>query len=159
MTVAFIACAERGTLERQALLLCRSLRRYGGRYARAPFYTFQPRRGTEVSPATLAALGGLGVEHVAERLNADYEDCPYANKVFASAWAEENLGEDVLVFLDSDTVMTGEPSELDLPEGFDAAARPVNNRKLGSTGPGDANEDYWKKLYEICGVAGEPFVT
>jgi hypothetical protein len=159
MTVAFIACAERGTLEQQALLLCRSLRRYGGRYARAPFYTFQPRGGTEISDETLAALNAHGVEHVTERLNTEHKDCPYANKIFASAWAEEHLREEVLVFLDSDTVMTGEPSELDLPDGIDAAARPVNNRKLGSTGVGDLNEGYWKRLYEICGVEGEPFVN
>jgi hypothetical protein len=158
MKVAFIACAERGTLEQQALLLSRSLRRYGGRYARAPFYTFQPRRGTEVSRETLTTLNSLGVEHVTERLNTDYEDCPYANKVFASAWAEENLTEDVLVFTDSDTVFVAEPAELDLPRGTDAAARPVNNQRLGSTGAGDTNEDYWKKLYEICGVEDEPFV-
>jgi hypothetical protein len=159
MTVAFIACAERGTLEQQTMLLCRSLRRYGGRYARAPFYTFQPRKGTEISRETLAALHALGGEHITERLNTEYDDCPYANKIFASAWAEEHLPADVLVFTDSDTVLTGEPAELDLPAGIDAAARPVNNRKLGSTGAGDPNESYWQRLYEICGVTGEPFVS
>jgi hypothetical protein len=158
LTIAFILCAERGVLEQQAVLLCRSLRRYGGRHAGAPIYTFQPRRGTEIGRETLAVLSSLGVEHITETLNTDHEDCPYANKVFASAWAEENLREEVLVFVDSDTVFVAEPAELNLPESTDAAVRPVNNRRLGSTGAGDDNEDYWKKLYQICGVEGEHFV-
>jgi hypothetical protein len=158
MTVAFMACVERGTLEQQALLLCRSLRRYGGRYARAPFYTFSPRRGVGPGGRTLAALAALGAEHSDEELNREYGDYGYGNKIFASAWAEEHLREEVLVFLDSDTVMTGEPSELDLPDGIDAAARPADSTFMNSTGPADPLDAYWMKVYDLFKLNREPFV-
>jgi hypothetical protein len=152
LTIAFIACLERGSLEEQTILLCRSIRRFAGRYRDAPIYTFQPREGAEISPQTLAVLEQLGVSHSTERLNREFKESGYVNKIMVSARAEEVLKEEVLVFVDSDTIMTGEPLELDLPMRCDAAALPVNNRRLGSTGPGDTNEPYWQRMYDICGV-------
>lgn len=158
MSVAFIACVERGALEQQTLLLCRSLRRYGGRYASAPFYTFSPRRGRAPCRHTLDALATLGAEHNDEELNREHADYGYGNKLLVSAWAEENLREDVLVFIDSDTVITGEPSELDLPEGFDAAARPADSVFMNSTGPAHPMDAYWRKVYDLFRLGREPFV-
>jgi hypothetical protein len=158
MSVAFIACVERGSLEQQTLLLCRSLRRYGGRYARAPFYTFSPRRSIAPCERTLVALASLGAEHCDKELNREYADYGYGNKLFVSAWAEENLKEDVLVFLDSDTVITGEPSELDLPEDTDAAARPADSTFMNSTGPAHPMDAYWRKVYDLFELSREPFV-
>src|SRR5947209_4733935 len=160
MSLAFIACAERGYLEDEVKLLCRSIRHYAASYRDAAIYTFQPRRGMEVSADTLAVLNELGVVHITEILNTRFEHYAIGNKVFASAWAEENLTEDVLVFLDSDTVVLGEPTELDLPEEIGCAVRPCNRWEGGisSAGEGDANEAYWRKVYETCGVTSEPFV-
>jgi hypothetical protein len=158
MSVAFIACVERGALEQQTVLLCRSLRRYGGRYARAPFYTFSPRRGHGPGKHTLAALAALGAEHRDEELNREYGDYGYGNKIFASAWAEEQIQADVLVFTDSDTVLTGEPTELDLPAGIDAAARPADSIYMNSTGPADPLDAYWRKVYDLFKLSREPFV-
>jgi len=152
MSLAFVACVERGALEDQTVLLCRSIRRYAGRYRDAAVYTFQPRAGTAVADETLKALRALGAVHSDKILNARYPDCPYANKILASAEAEEKLTEDVIIFLDSDTIVTGEPADLDLPEEFAAAASPVCNRRLASTGPGDPNEPFWQTLYSTCGV-------
>jgi hypothetical protein len=158
MSVAFIACVERGTLEQQTLLLCRSLRRYGGCHANAPFYTFSPRRGVGPCRPTRLALGDLGVEHIDEELNCEYRDYGYGNKVFVSAWAEEHLREDVLVFLDSDTVITGEPSELDLPKDADAAVRPADSTFMNSTGPAHPMDAYWQSVYQLLKLRCEPFV-
>jgi hypothetical protein len=159
MALAFIACVERGPLEDQAVLLCRSIRRYAGRYKNAAIYTYQPRAGTAISGTTLDAIRGLGVTHSDETLNERYADCGFANKVFACAAAEEERTEDVLVFLDSDTLITAEPSDLDLPDGIDAAALPVCNRRLGSTVFGDPNEAYWRELYALRGITADGRVT
>ncbi len=160
MSLAFIACVERGYLEDEAKLLCRSIRRYAGRYSDAPIYTFQPRQGMEISAQTLSALSELGVTHVTDTLNTEFEEYAIGNKIFTTAWAEENLTEDILVFLDSDTIIVGEPADLDLPEEFDCAVRPCNRWEGGisSTGPGDANEAYWQKVYRTCGQTAEAFV-
>lgn len=175
--LAFVACVERGELEKKTLLLCRSIRRFGGRHADAAIYTFQPRAGTTVSRRTAAQLAELGVEHITERLNVRYGHYAIGNKIFASARAEELAGEDVLVFLDSDTVIVNEPRALELADGIDAAVRPVDMhrspaepdddadpfwqtrfRRVSSSGPGDPMDDYWLRLYDLLGIEARPFV-
>ena len=59
MSLAFLACVERGRLESQAVLLCNSIRRNAGRFADAAIHTFQPRQGTTITDAAKAA----GVAH------------------------------------------------------------------------------------------------
>ena len=101
----------------------------------------------------------MGVTHSDRTLNSRHADCPYVNKIMVCATAEETLTEDVIIFLDSDTLVTAEPVELELPRGIDAAALPVCNRRLASTGPGDPNEEFWQQLYWICGVSNDARVT
>jgi hypothetical protein len=159
MSLAFVVCVERGALESQALLLGRSIRRFGGRFHGAPVHAFSPRSGRQPSPGALARLEELGVIHHAEPLNEEFRGYAYANKILSCARAEEILREEILVFLDTDTLVTGEPSALDLPAGTDFAALPVANARMASQGPGEANEGYWRRVYEICGITGEPFVN
>ncbi len=158
MSLAFIVCVERGNLEDQAKLLCRSIRRYGGRFRDAPIYTFQPRRGTAISDQTLTVLEGLSVVHNTEQLNTAFPDYGIGNKIFVCARAEELLGEEVLVFLDTDTIIVAEPVALDLPPGIDAAVRIAYSRWLSSTGPGDPRDPYWPNVYQICGLEKELFL-
>jgi hypothetical protein len=157
MSIAFVACVEPGILEDQTMLLCRSIRRYGGRYAGTPIYTFQPRRGPGISAATLRAFENLRVTHIAELLNADFDDYAVGNKVFVCARAEERLSEETLVFFDSDTILTGEPADLVLGDEIDAAVRPADS-VLNSTGPGHQNEDYWRRVWDHFGLSHHPFV-
>ena len=158
MGLAFLACIERGILEEQTLLLCRSIRRFGGRYRDEPIYAIQPRAGHEVSATTADELTRLGVRHRCEILNRDFVDYPVGNKIFACAWAEEVLDADVLVFLDSDTIFTGEPEALDLADGFDAAIRPAHSVGHNSSGPGHPMDPYWKRVYDLLGVVEEHYV-
>jgi hypothetical protein len=176
-SIAFVACVERGELEKKALLLCRSIRRFGGRHAEAPIYTFQPRIGTAISRDTAAELAELGVQHITEPLNMTYAHYAIGNKIFASARAEELAAEDVVVFLDSDTVIVNEPRALELGEGIDAAVRPVDMhrsvrepaadddpfwltrfRRVSSAGTGDPMDEYWLDLYDLLGITPRPFV-
>jgi hypothetical protein len=156
--LAFLACIEAGNLENQALLLFRSIRRYGGRFAKAPIHSFQPRQGSPLRPDSLEALKALDVHHHTDILNDRFIDYPISNKVFVCAWAERGLDEDILVFCDSDTIFVGEPSAFALDTQKAVALRPVDNRNRGSTGPGSKEDEYWQKLYEICGVSATPFV-
>ena len=157
MSVAFLLCVERGRLESQTLLCVESLREFGGGLADVPVHAFAPRPGHEPAKETLDALAGYGVNYVAEPLNTQVGDLPHTNKVFVSAWAEENVDAEVLVFTDSDTVFLGEPAELRAGD-WDAAARPVGAVNKGSTGPGHRNEDDWQTLYDVLDVSARPFV-
>jgi hypothetical protein len=157
MSVAFLICVERGSLEAQGLLCVASLREFGGAMSQSPVYAFAPRPGSEPGEDTIAALREMGVEYIEEPLNPDMGKIPHVNKVFVAAWAERNLDHEVLVFTDSDTVFLAEPAEL-APGEWDAAARPVGSVNKGSTGEGHDNEEAWRTLYEVLGVRERPFL-
>jgi hypothetical protein len=158
MRLAFIACVERGHLEAQTILLCRSIRRFGGGFRDAAIHTFEPRIGHAIAPATRRVLEELGVVHHVDVLNRSFVDQPVVNKVFACARAEESLDEEVLVFLDSDTVVIGEPDALDLPSGIDVALRPAYSAGLNSSGPGHPMDAYWRGVYEFFGIDNARYV-
>jgi hypothetical protein len=158
VTAAFLMCVERGRLEAEGLLLVSSLRRWGGTLAEAPVYSFAPRPGHEPADSTVAELAELGVKHTSEPLNAEHPELPNCNKVYACAWAERELDQDVLVFVDSDTVFLQEPSELLLGADWLVASRPVGSRNAGSRGEGDRNESNWQRLYEAVGATARPWV-
>ncbi len=158
MSIAFIACVEPGNLENQGILLFRSIRKYGGRYRNASIYSFQPRQTPPLAQETLKIFDQLGVVHNTEILNTEYTYHPNANKILSSARAEEILDEDILVHIDSDTVIINEPCELELSGGIIATVRPVDRKRWGSSGVKDPNDTYWRKLYKICGAPETPFI-
>jgi hypothetical protein len=93
---------------------------------------------------------------VTEPLVDRFAETPTYNKVMVSAWAERELDHDTLVFTDTDSIFLGEPTEL-MGTDWDAAMRPVDRRIAGSRGKGK-NEPYWRKMYDLLGVKGRPFV-
>jgi hypothetical protein len=174
-SILFVACVEEGALEQKARLLVHSIRRFGGRWRDAPIHTFAPRAGRAIGDATRAIFDAHGVVHHDELLNAGFDDYGVGNKIFASARAEELASEDVVVFLDTDTVILSEPAALALQDGIDAAVRPVEfhrwneppdgdprwqtrHRRASSAGDGDPSDDYWLRMYALCGVDARPFV-
>src|SRR5215210_3457661 len=167
----FIACTEPGALEHQSVLLFESIRRSAGRFSEAPILSFQPRRGIDLDSSTKTAFRELEVEHRTDVLNTEFEREPHVNKVFAGEWCERHRTEDVIVFADSDSFFTAEPTELELRGPAVAAVRPggsswarklraVSDRLigrtpiLGYTQPTSANRNpetsYWDVLHELC---------
>jgi hypothetical protein len=159
MALGLLVCVERGYLEPQSVLFCRSARRFGGRYANSPIYCFHPRAGYAPSRSTIEALRECGAAIVDEPLNQGMDHYPIANKVFVCEWAEKNLDEEVLVFADSDSLFVAEPTALDLPGGCDIGVRPVDHKWAGSTGPSDPNDRFWRAMYEKLGVSEQPYTT
>jgi hypothetical protein len=174
-SLRFVACVEAGPLEEKGRLMVRSIRRFGGRWSGAPIDTFAPRAGRPIADETRSFFEAHGVTHHDEVLNADFDDYGFGNKIFAAARAEEMAAEDFVVFLDTDTVILSEPATLLLPDGVDAAVRPVDfhrwreppdgdprwrtrHRQASSTGAGDQNDGYWMRMYDLCGVTARPFL-
>ena len=172
--LAFIACVEQGALEQKARLLVRSIRRFGGAYRDAPIHTFAPRAGRAIGEETRAVFDEQGVIHHDELLNVEFDEYGVGNKIFAAARAEEIVDADVLAFVDTDTVIVSEPRELELARGVDVAVRPVEfhrwrepeedehwrtrHRRVSSAGESDRADDYWLRMYELCGIEARPFV-
>ena len=147
-TATFVLCIENNAIRDQALLLCESIRQFGGNYRDSPIMAFSPRAGLAVDGETRRVLAGMGVEYVDEPINATCHEYGPANRVFAGAWAEKRASTDFVVVLDSDTVYLQEP---EMPAG-DVAVRPVDAKGSATRGPGDVFEDYWVALAQMCGT-------
>lgn len=153
----FVLCIERNAIRAQALLLCESIRRFGGRHRDAPILAVAPRPGLGIEGETLRRLDRMGVEYSEEPRNRVCPEYGSANRVFAAAWAEKHARSEWVVVLDSDTVFL---DELELPAEADVAVRPVDVKGSATAGPGDPFEDYWTRLAELEGVSldGLPFI-
>lgn len=145
-SLAFLVCTEPGPLEAESLLLARSIRMFGGRFARLPILSIQPRDTPPLRAETLRAFSAEDVSHLRIRLNTRYLHYPVANKALSAAWAERHLDFDAFVMLDSDKFMLAEPALLDLDAQHPIALRPVHQKLCGSTGA-DGNADYWSRFY------------
>ena len=149
--LAFVACIEAGTLERQALLLFESIRAFGS-LAECPIYALAPRAGLGVGRATRQRLEGWHVEYIDTVLNTECVGTGSTNRVAAAAHIEDTTRHEILVVLDSDTLLLREPDAFRLPPDVDVAVRPVDYKGICTTGPDDPYDDYWRRLCAICGV-------
>jgi hypothetical protein len=156
-TLTFVLCIESNAIRAQALLLCESIRQFGGRHRLAPIVAVAPRPGLGIDSRTAGRLDALGVEYVEEPLNSVCPEYGSANRVFAAAWAEAHARSDWIVVLDSDTVFL---DELELSADADVAVRPVDTKGSATEGPGDPFEDYWSRLADLRGVSLDclPFI-
>lgn len=145
--VSFLICVEANRLEPQALLLCESLRTFGGRYRNAPILAVSPRPHLALGRAARSRLEALGVAYVAEPLNETASAYGPINRIVAGAWAEQVSPSPYLVLVDTDTVWVSEPSFARA----DAGVRPVDVKGSASGGADDPLDAYWA---HICAFAG-----
>jgi hypothetical protein len=146
----FVAVAEAGLLEAQALLLCRSLRTFGGVLKDAPIALVSPRPSRRPSSRFRRALDALGAEFVAADLNSPCPEYGPSFRLAAMAHLARRPGPPVLVQLDSDSVFLGAPDfALDAA---DVLARPVDVKGVCTSADGDAREPYWRALCAACDV-------
>ncbi|MGL5876480.1 MAG: hypothetical protein ACRC2V_01645, partial [Xenococcaceae cyanobacterium] len=150
--IVFIMCTEGGLIEREAILMVESLRRFAGSLKDTPLYSFHVREQNDPSRETIDTLANLGVKHQKLVLNHKYPDYPLANKPLLCAYIEQNIDADIIVFLDSDLVFFSEPKEFLLPAEYDVGIRPEHHNTIGSAGESDPNDGYWMHLYDIAGV-------
>jgi hypothetical protein len=155
--VEFVLNAEEGILERQALMLCESIRRFAGVLSSSAITVVSPRKTRRPSPAALCAIDLLGAEY----LPLDFESvCPEYGpsfKVYAVSYAARRSGPPIVVQVDSDSLFVAQPTSLLGIEA--AAARPVDLKGMCTSGPGDAFDAYWRAAYTLLGVEYENIPT
>jgi hypothetical protein len=150
--VAFIACIEIGVLERQALLLFESIRRYTDRFSASPIYALSPRAGHGISNQARSELDRLNVTYIDKVLNTECTEYGSANRVAAAAHVERTTSHEILVVLDSDTLFLRAPEHFLLPDNVDAAIRPVDVKGMCTGGSTDPSDLYWRDLCRCCDV-------
>jgi len=158
VSATFVLCIEDTGIREQALLLCQSIRAFGGAQAASPILAVAPRAGRGVDRKTRAALASLDVEYAEVALNDVCPEYASANRVVAAAWAEARVSTEWIVVLDSDTVLL---DRLPLPPDADVALRPVDSKGSASAGPDDPFDSYWQALAALEPVDLEalPFVA
>jgi hypothetical protein len=151
-SVAFVACLEAGPMETQVRWLLESLRRWGGTLAEAEFFAVTPRRGLPLADDTERALDRLRARTLRFPAPHAYGWWGPMNKPAALAAAEQETDADVIVWLDSDTLVLGEPLEVALEAGIDFAAHPASRvLDIGTDGE-DGHEAYWRTVLAAHGI-------
>jgi hypothetical protein len=161
--VTFACPALSAGSARQAALLARSLRRFGGTLAASDFLALVPAGRRSIDEAASGALAAAGAGRVPFELPEEAARFPFGALAYAAAAAEEQLEgrSAVLAWLNPDTLVLAEPEEFRLAPGKVLAYRPVHHLLIGS--PYDEPLDpFWRLAYERCGVASSavfPMVT
>lgn len=151
--------SEAGALERQALLLVESLRRFGGEYADIEVTVVSPRPERRPSKETVRAFEKLSATYLPLDIKSPEPDYGPSFRVLALSSVAQNSKSDFIIQADSDTLFCDEP-EFDIPaQSF--AARPVDVKGMCSSGPGDPFEKIWQRIAQSCGVDLDkvPFVV
>jgi len=151
-TTKIIICTERGILEKYSLLLCRSLRQFGGDMSNTEIYSIAPRKGYYPSQKTIRDLELIGVKHLNIDLNTTYPDDYFVNKFVAGSYIESKFPDATVVFLDSDQIILNPPTGFILPKDIDVMVRVVDRKNIGVSSENDVEWDYWKALYQAFAI-------
>ena len=126
-----------------------SLRRHGGRFADAPVWAITPRYGPRLAPQTLKRFAELRVEHHTIREGGDYDWYNLWNKIASMKYVEARAKTDYVAFIDSDILVTGEPTAL---IAGDFTARVHSFKHIATTGPHDPKERFWAEACQIANI-------
>ena len=148
--IAFGTTAVSADAGREALLLVRSLRAFGGALANEEFFVLTP----EPLPAALAAeLAASAVHILPLPVNEPLRRFPFAAKTIGAGILETAVSGSVplVAWMDCDTFFLNEPAPFVLQAGQQVGFRPVDHTLIGSpaTAPPDA---FWSLIYAHCAV-------
>jgi len=137
-----------------------SLRRWGGKFANASLVAVTPRFGPPLARKTLETFERFNVEYLHFQAKSRYPWFKYLNKPNALVAVEERSTSEFIGWLDSDLLFVGEPDQFILNDGEDFVAC-ASDKTIGTTGPGDPFEPYWKEICKIVGLDIEdlPWIT
>ena len=149
----FACMAASGDAELEALILASSIRTFAEEFSESPVWVLIPENESDISDATREKLISLKVRLVPFKISQDISEFPLAGKVFASATAESLASgrRELLVWMDSDSIIISNPKELLLRDGKNLGCRPVDHTLIGSSydEPKDA---FWESIYRNCSV-------
>ncbi|KQB35984.1 hypothetical protein [Acidiplasma aeolicum] len=154
--LVFVHIVEKGDLEFKSILLCSSIRKYGGIYKDSLIYAITPRKDKEVSCQTKEIYKKLNVKYIYKSLNIKWYDQPYLNSIYGAAFIEKYyLNSDVsFVYVDADTFFIKQPDKLDLEKNkVQIATTPIDSIKaeIANSDINDISE-YWKHVYKLFNV-------
>lgn len=159
--VCFVTVVESGLLEPMAVRMVESLRRFGGRLSDAPVLAVKPRFGPPLARSTHRRFDELGVRFIGMRSHPQFAWFHYLNKPLAMLAAEQRSDADILAWVDADVLVREEPSAFLLPADVAFTAGPTDYGVVGTTGPHDIHDPYWRAICDALGMELEelPWLT
>ncbi len=151
LTFAFLIAP--GVLAMQALVLAESVRRFAGALSGAPIWALLPQPAGELGAEVVAGLDALDVRLIPFDLAPEAFRFPFVDKSLACAVAEaEATGQsELLVCMDTPSLVVDEPGALLLPDDKVLGYRPVDHRLIGPS-YGEPLGPFWSLIYDRCGV-------
>jgi hypothetical protein len=133
------------------LRLFESIRRHGGRFATCPLYAVTPRIGAPLLKSTRQSYDKLKVTYLRRTVKDAYAWYAYGNKLKALALVEDQSKAELLAFLDGDTLVSEEPSEIVLSPNEDFAACSLDNPGELEGESSTIVEGFW---HDVCDIVG-----
>jgi hypothetical protein len=162
-SLIFGTFAETEEQLQHAFYLAESVREFSGKYKESPIWIYIPEDLEGSDKPLMENIKSLGAEIKASGAPEEALRYYFARKVYAAGKAEseaQGTG-DILVWMDEDTIVLGEPADVELKDGIDFAYRPVMHNRSGSLfsePPGP----FWSRIYEILSIEDSslfPMVT
>ena len=142
--------------ETEALLLVQSIRRFAGNLKNHPVWVLIPQKHETLSAPVRKELNDLGAELIPFDVDQETLEFWFGGKVIASA-AAESLAQgqaDLLVWMDSDTLVLNEPTEFRLKAGKELGGCPVMLKNISSL-YGEPVNRFWELIYRGCQTPAE----
>jgi hypothetical protein len=148
---AFLLVPDR--TEFQALLLARSIRHFGEGFSNATISVIYPELGLDIQDTYLDQFNLLEVQLFSFQVSEQLQSFPFAVKVLAAAKAEQLALEkaDILVWMDSGSLVLNEPRAILLENGVQLSYRPVDHTLIGSVYELPVDK-FWRLIFDQCNV-------
>lgn len=143
---------DRPELE-QALILAKSLRKFGGRMSSCPFWLYLPAENQGLAAGAEGTLNSLNIKVHLSPTPESAAKFFYSGKTFAAGNAEGAAAGrfKILAWLDPDNVIVRGPEAFNLRPGISLGCRPVMMKLIGSdySRPPDG---FWDRIYRLSSV-------
>jgi len=154
--IVFATFAQDESELEQALVLAKSLRRFGCSLNDSPFWLYLPAETPELAVPVGEMAKGLNIEIKRSPTTENARWFYYSGKTFAAGNAEAAAAGNfkILAWLDADNIIVQEPKEFILNKGISFGWRPVMLKHFGS----DFNnppDEFWSRLYQKLSVKPE----
>ena len=135
------------------MILAGSISAFAGEFSDSPIWILHSKPKEVISEATREKLHSLNAHLIRFEIDQPALEFPFAGKVFASA-AAESLAEgqtELLIWMDSDSIVINEPKGLLLGDRKHLGCRPVDRTLIGSPFYKPIDE-FWELIYQHCRV-------
>lgn len=133
-----------------------SLRTFGGGFSNSEIRLFMPQDKCQELRDTQILTDSSRVRPQPINIDPQSIEFFYSGKVFAASLCEHALeqSQDILVWLDCDTIFLRQPDEFDLPEDICFGYRPVMHNLISSLYT-EAPNEFWTRVYNLLNISGD----